>query len=125
MTGFILRALVSALGLWAATRWVSGIRIDDAGTLVLAGLLLGMVNAVVRPIVILLTLPLTVLTLGFFLLVVNTAMVALVAGILPGFHIEGGFWSAFATALIVWVAGWIGSWLIGPKGKIEVYVRKL
>ena len=66
----------------------------------------------------------TILTLGFFLLVVNAAMGALVAGLLPGFHIPGGFWSAFATALIVWITGWVGSSLIGPRGKIDVYVRK-
>jgi putative membrane protein len=125
MTGFILRALMSAIGLWLATRWVSGIRIDDPGTLVLAGALLGVINAIVRPIAIILTLPLTLLTLGFFLLVVNAGMVALVAVILPGFHVYGGFWSAFGTALIVWIISWIGSWLIGPRGKIDVYVRKL
>jgi putative membrane protein len=125
MTGFVLRALISAVGLWIATYWVSGIRIDDATTLVLAGALLGIVNAIVRPIAILLTLPITILSLGFFLLVVNAGMVALVAAILPGFHIPGGFWSAFGTALIVWITGWIGSWLIGPRGKIDVYVRRL
>jgi putative membrane protein len=125
MTGFVLRALISAIGLWIATYWVSGIRIDNATTLVLAGALLGIVNAIVRPIAILLTLPITILSLGFFLLVVNAGMVALVAGILPGFHIPGGFWSAFGTALIVWITGWIGSGLIGPRGKIDVYVRKL
>ena len=125
MTGFVLRALISAIGLWIATYWVSGIRIDDAATLILAGALLGIVNAIVRPIAIVLTLPITILSLGFFLLVVNAGMVALVAAILPGFHIPGGFWSAFGTALIVWITSWIGSWLIGPRGKIDVYVRKL
>jgi putative membrane protein len=124
MTGFVLRALISAIGLWIATRWVSGIRIDDAGSLVLAGLLLGVVNAIVRPIAILLTLPLTILTLGLFLLVVNAGMVALVAYILPGFHMDGRFSTAFATALIVWITGWIGSWLIGSRGKIDIYVRR-
>ena len=124
MTGFVLRAVISAIGLWIATRWVSGIRIDDAGTLVLAGVLLGVINAIVRPIAIVLTLPITIVTLGFFLLVVNAGMVALVALILPGFHIFGGFWSAFATAIIVSITGWIGSWLIGPRGKIDVYVRR-
>ena len=125
MTGFVLRALISAVGLWIATRWVSGIQIDDAATLILAGALLGIINAIVRPIAILLTLPITILSLGFFLLVVNAGMVALVAAILPGFHIPGGFWSAFGTALIVWITGWVASWLIGPRGKIDVYVRKL
>jgi putative membrane protein len=125
MTGFVLRALITAIGLWIATRWINGIRIDDAATLVLAGALLGVINAIVRPIAILLTLPITILTLGFFLLVVNAAMVALVAALLPRFHIYGGFWAAFGTALIVSITGWIGSWLIGPRGKIDVYVRKL
>jgi putative membrane protein len=125
MIGFILRALITAIGLWIATRWVTGIRIDDPGTLVLAGLLLGVVNAIVRPIAIVLTLPITILTLGLFLLVVNTGMVALVAAMLPGFHIYGGFWAAFLTALIVGITSWIGSWLIGPRGKIEMYVRKM
>jgi putative membrane protein len=125
VTGFILRALISAIGLWIATRWVSGMRIDNAGTLVLAGVLLGVVNAVVRPILVILTLPITILSLGFFLLIVNTAMVALVASILPGFHIYGGFWSAFAIALIVWITGWLASWLIGPRGRIDVRVRRL
>ena len=92
MTGFVLRALISAIGLWIATRWVSGIQIDDAFTLVLAGALLGVINVIVRPIAIVLTLPITIVTLGFFLLVVNAGMVALVAAILPGFHIYGGFW---------------------------------
>jgi putative membrane protein len=125
MTGFILRALITALGLWVATRLVNGIRIDDASTLVLAGVLLGVVNAIVRPIAIILTLPITILTLGLFLLVVNTAMVGLVAAMLPGFHIFGGFWSALATAVIVGVTGWIGSSLIGSRGKIDVYVRRM
>ena len=125
MTGFVLRAVISAIGFWIATRWVHGIRIDNAGTLVLAGLLLGAVNAIVRPILVILTLPITILSLGLFLLIVNTAMVALVAWMLPGFHIYGGFWSAFATSLIVWITGWLGSWLIGPRGKIDVHVRRL
>ena len=125
MTAFVLRALISALGLWIATRWVPGIRIDNAGTLVLAGLLLGVVNAFVRPIAVILTLPITLLSLGFFLLIVNAAMVALVAWMLPGFHLYGGFWCAFETALIVWIIGWLASWLIGPRGKMDVHVRRL
>ncbi|HKT73313.1 MAG TPA: phage holin family protein [Steroidobacteraceae bacterium] len=124
MTGFLLRAVLSALGLWAATRLVAGIRIDTALTLVMAGALLGIVNAIVRPIAVLLTLPITILTLGLFLLVVNAGMVALVAALLPGFHLQG-FWAALQTAIIVGITGWIGSWLIGPRGKIEVFMRRL
>jgi putative membrane protein len=123
MTGFVLRAVIAALGLWLATDWVRGVRIDSPGTLVVAGLLLGIINAIVRPVVILLTLPLTVLTLGFFLLVVNALMLALTALILPGFQLSG-FRAAFLAALIVSIMGWFGSWLIGPRGRIELFVRR-
>ncbi len=79
MTGFILRACITALGQWLARRLVTGIGIDDPWALVLAGFPPGVVNAIVRPIAIVLTLPITILTLGLFLLVVNTATVALLA----------------------------------------------
>ena len=120
MIGFIFRAVIAALGLWLATRWVSGIYIDTPATLVLAGLLLGIVNAVVRPIAVILTFPFTVLTIGLFLLVVNAAMLGLVALLLPGFHLSG-FWTAFLAALIVSITGWIGSLLIGSRAKVEVF----
>ncbi len=123
MTGFVLRAVVAALGLWLATSWVRGVRIDSAATLLLAGLLLGVINAVVRPVVILLTLPLTLLTLGLFLLVVNALMLGLTALLLPGFHLSG-FAAAFFAALIVSVTGWFASWLIGPRGRFELIVRR-
>ncbi len=87
MVGFLFRAALSMVGLWIATRWVSGITIDDPQTLVLAGIVLGVVNAIVRPIAVILTFPLTLLTLGFFLLVVNAGMLGLTAWILHGFHV--------------------------------------
>jgi putative membrane protein len=122
MRGFLLRALISALGLWLASQWVRGVHFDSVGTLLLAALLLGVVNAIVRPIVFLLTLPLTLLTLGLFLLVLNAAMVALVAWILPGFRLHG-FGAALLTWIIVWLTGWIGSSLIGHRG-FERYARR-
>jgi putative membrane protein len=122
MTGFILRALIAALGLWLATEWVPGVTIDTPTTLIIAGVLLGIVNAIVRPLAVVLTFPITLVTLGLFLLVVNAGMVALVAWFLPGFQLAG-FWPAFWTALIVALTGWIGSWFIGSKGKIEVAKR--
>jgi putative membrane protein len=123
MVGFIFRAVIAALGLWLATRWVSGIFIDTPGTLVLAGLLLGVVNAFVRPIAIILTLPFTILTIGFFLLVINAGMLWLVAAMLPGFHI-GSFGAAFLAALVVSITGWIGSMLIGSRARVEFYRHK-
>ena len=123
MIGFIFRAVIAALGLWVATRWVSGIYIDTPTTLVLAGLLLGVVNAVVRPIAVILTFPFTILTIGLFLLVVNAMMLGLVALLLPGFHING-FWAAFFAAIIVSITGWIGSLMFGPRARVEFYSRK-
>jgi putative membrane protein len=123
MVGFLLRAALVALGLWVATVWVRGVAIDSPSTLVLAGLTLGVVNSIVRPIAIVLTLPMTVATLGLFLLVINAGMVGLVAWILPGMHIAG-FWSAFWTAIVVSLVSIVGSWFIGPKGKFEVIVKR-
>jgi putative membrane protein len=122
MRGFLLRALISALGLWLASQWVPGVHFDSPGTLILAAILLGIVNAIVRPIVFVLTLPLTLLTLGLFLLVLNAAMVALVAWILPGFRLHS-FSAALLTWIIVWLTGWIGSSLIGHRG-FERYARR-
>jgi putative membrane protein len=119
MVGFLLRAVIAALGLWLATYWVPGIRIDSPTTLLLAGILLGVVNAIIRPIAIILTLPLTVLTLGLFLLVVNGLMLGLVALLLPGFHIAG-LWAAVLGALIVSITGWIGHLLLGPRGRARL-----
>ncbi|MGO9424150.1 MAG: phage holin family protein [Steroidobacteraceae bacterium] len=123
MLGFLIRAALVALGLWLATRWVSGVYIDSPSTLVLAGLLLGIVNSVIRPIAIVLTLPMTIVTLGLFLLVINAAMVGLVAWILPGMHLAG-FWPAFWAAVLVSLVSMVGSWFVGPKGKIEVIVKR-
>ena len=119
MVGFILRGLVAALGLWAATEMLQGFSIDSATTLILAGLLLGLVNAIVRPFALLLSLPALIFTLGLFLLVVNAAMLGLVAFLLPGFHIAG-FWTAVGGAIIVSIVSWIGSWFIGPRGRVEI-----
>lgn len=123
MTGFLMRAVMAALGLWLATRWVNGIHIDDPATLLLAGVLLGVVNAVVRPLALILTLPLALMTLGLFLFVINAGMLALVAALLPGFHIDG-FRAALWGAIVVGLAGWIGSWLIGPRGKIDIVIHR-
>jgi putative membrane protein len=124
MLGFLVRAAIVALGLWLATAWVHGISIDSPATLILAGILLGVVNSIVRPIAILLTLPMTILTLGLFLLVINAGMVALVAWMLPGMHVAG-FGPAFWTALVVSLVSIIGSWFVGPKGRVDIMVRRL
>jgi putative membrane protein len=118
MTGLILRWVIVAFGLWLATRILTGLHVDSAQTLFIAALLLGLVNAVVRPIAVILTLPLTLLTLGLFLLVINAAMLGLVAALLNGFSIDG-FWTALAASLIVGITSWVASGLIGNNGKFE------
>jgi putative membrane protein len=121
MVGFLVRLAISALGLWLAQKIVPGIDIEGTGTLVAAALLLGIVNALVRPLAILLTLPITVLTLGFFLLVVNAAMFGLVAALLDGFHVSG-FGAALLGSIVVGLTGWVASWYVGPRGSVEVLV---
>lgn len=123
MTWFFFRAAVASLGLWLASELVDGLSFDGAGTLILAAILLGVVNALVRPLLILLTLPLTVVSLGIFLLVINGVMLALVAGLLPGFSIVN-FWDAFWGAIIVGLVSWVGSAVFGPPGTIEVTIRR-
>ena len=108
MTKFLLRAVFAAFGLWLASQVVPGISIDGAGTLAGAALLLGVVNAIVRPVLVVLTLPITILTLGLFLFVVNAAMFGLVAYFLSGFHVAG-FVPALLGSIVVSFISWIGS----------------
>ena len=119
----MLRVLVVALGLWLASEIVPGIEVEKGWTLIGAALLLGIVNALVRPLVVILTLPITILTLGLFLLVINAAMLGLVAYFLDGFAIAN-FWSAVLGSIIVSLTGWVVSWFIGPRGRVEVMVQR-
>jgi putative membrane protein len=123
MTGFLVRVLIVAVGLWLASELVPGIDVRGGATLLGAALLLGIVNAVVRPIVILLTLPITVLTLGLFLLVINAAMLGLVASLFDDFTVAS-FWSALLGSVVVSITGWLASWLIGPRGRVEVMIAR-
>ena len=123
MTGFLVRAAFSALGLWIASHLLSGLSFDSPTKLLIAALVLGVVNALVRPIAFILTLPLTILTLGLFLLVLNAGMVALVAWLVPGFQVDG-FWTALLAALIVSLVSWAASSMIGSSGKLEIFTAK-
>lgn len=123
MPGFLIRLLVSAASLWITSVLVPGMELHGPGTILLAALLLGFVNAVVRPLAVLLTLPITLLSLGIFLLVVNAAMLALVAALLPGFELSG-FWAALFGSLLVSLVGAVLSWTVGPKGRYEVFVMR-
>jgi putative membrane protein len=119
MVGFLLRAAITALGLWVASELLSGLTFDSTSNLILAAVVLGVVNALVRPIAFILTLPITVVTLGLFLLVLNAGMVALVAWMVPGMKVAG-FWTAVGAALIVSLVSWAASSVIGTSGRVEI-----
>jgi putative membrane protein len=121
MPGILLRTLITAIGLWLASAVIPGIDIETPGTLLLAAILMGLVNALVRPLAILLTIPLTILTLGLFLLVVNAAMFGLVAAFLDGFSVSG-FFAALFGWLIVSITSTMASWFIGPTGRYSILI---
>jgi len=124
MRGFVIRAAIVGLGLWAASELVPGIEIHSGGALIAAAVLLAIVNAIVRPLVILLTLPITLLTLGLFLLVINGLMIELVSALLkPGFFVDG-LGPAILASVIVSVTGWLVNAFIGPDGGVEVITVK-
>ena len=118
MKGFVLRLLITALGLWVADRLLPGIAITGTGSLIVSALLLGLVNAVIRPVILILTLPLTIITLGLFVLIVNGISLGIAAWLVPGFHIAG-LWSATLGAIIVGLTSWVASAFIGVSGRIE------
>jgi len=108
---FIVRVIFGALGLWIASKLVPGIYVRDTTALIEAAALLGIVNAFVRPVITILTLPLTILTLGLFLLIVNAAMIGLVSVLIHGFHV-GGLVAGVEAAIITGIASWIGGMLL-------------
>ena len=114
MRNIVIRMLITALGLFLAARWVDGVHISGDVTFVIAALLLGFVNAFVRPVMLLLTLPLTLLTLGLFVFVVNAAMFGLVAALLDNFSVSG-FLPALGGAIVVSITTLIAGWLVKPS----------
>lgn len=100
LTGFFIQWGITALSLWVASLVFNGIRFSGTSSLIVSALLLGFANAVLRPLLIVLTLPLTLVTLGFFLLVINALMLLLVAKLVDGFKISG-FWTAFFASLFI------------------------
>jgi len=121
--GFFLRVVVNVLAIILAASLVSGIRLDGVLPAIAAGLLLGLVNAVVRPVLLILTLPITLVTLGLFILVLNGLCLWLVASLVRGFHVDG-FWAAILGALVVSIASWIVTILVSDSGKVILITRR-
>ncbi len=123
MIAFLIRLAITAMSLWVAAGIVPGIEIEGTGNIFLAALLLGIVNAFVRPIAVILTLPISALTLGLFLLVINAAMLGLVAYLMDDFVIHG-FFSALLGSLIVSIVSTWALWTIGPRDDLELIIMK-
>jgi putative membrane protein len=120
LTPFLLHWAITALSLWVASHVFKGLKFDKASSLIIAALLLGFANAVVKPLLILLTLPLTLLTFGLFLLVINALMILLVARLVRGFTVSS-FWTAFfASIFISLLSVLIGALVTSPGTEIQM-----
>jgi putative membrane protein len=117
--GFLVRVLVNALAIWLATQIVPGLQAHGAAAVLAAALVLGLVNAVVRPVLLLLTLPLTLVTLGLFLFVLNALCLWLTSAVVPGFEVRG-FWPAFWGALVVSLVSWAVNGFLSDRGRVVV-----
>lgn len=110
---------ITSLSLWAASYVFDGLQFNDSGALIISALVLGLANAIVRPLFILFTLPLTILSMGFFLLVINALVLLLVAQVVSGFVLSG-FWTAFfASIFIAILNAFIGSFFAISRVKIQ------
>lgn len=118
MVGFIVQALVTMAGLWLSSKVVPGVEFTSTGSLIAAALILGIVNAFVRPLMIILTLPLTLVTFGLFLLVVNAAMIGLTAWFLGGFSVNG-LWAGIGAAIVTGVVSYFAGLFFVPKQEIR------
>ena len=118
MRGVLLRWLILTAAVLAASWLLDGIRVSGFSPAILAAALLGIFNAVLRPLLILLTLPLTILTLGLFTFVINALLLLLVSAIIPGFDVLG-FWTAVLGALIIGFTSWLLNRFIGSTGRVE------
>jgi len=114
IASLLVRALIIALGLWVASLLVPGIHAYSIASLIAAAVILGVLNAVVRPVLVLLTLPLTIVTLGLFLLVINAALLGLVGWMLDGFDVNG-FLPAVFGSIVVSIVSWICNRFIGER----------
>lgn len=116
MMSFLAHWIVLAVALWVTTQFVSGVTVSGWGALAVGAAVLGVVNTVVRPLLTLLTLPLTILTLGLFYFVVNGAAFGLAAALVPGFEVRS-FLSAMLGALVTGLAAWLVGAVVNPGGK--------
>ncbi|MEI6377950.1 MAG: phage holin family protein [bacterium] len=106
MKEFLIRWLITTLAVMGATHLIPGISYNSTGTLIGAALLLGIINALIRPVLLLLSLPFIIITMGFFILVINALLLLFVSAVIPGFHVEG-FWNALLAGIVIGIISWI------------------
>ncbi len=123
MVGFLLRWSMNLLALMIAGTMVTGLRIKSIEMGIVAAGILGVINAVIRPVVLILTLPINLLTLGLFTLIINAAMLQLVSMVVPGFIIDS-FSAAFFGALIISLVSWMLNIFVGGDGKF-VFIKRV
>lgn len=121
--GFLIRVVINAIAIYFIAAILPGIEISGLLAALGAGLVLGLVNAVVRPILIVLTLPVTILTLGLFLLVLNGLCLWLVSLVVEGFEVSG-FWAAVFGALLVSIVSWLLTTFVSDRGRIVVITSR-
>lgn len=119
MRGLLLRWLILTCAVLAAAYLIEGIRVSGLASACFTAAILGFLNAFFRPILIVLTLPINLLTLGLFTFVINALMLMMVSGVVSGFEVAG-FWSAVAGSLVISLASWLLSILVNDKGRLEV-----
>jgi putative membrane protein len=119
MKGLFIRWLILTLSILAAAYLFEGIEVTSIASAIFAAAVLGILNAFFRPLLLLLTLPINLLTLGLFTFVVNALMLMLTSGIISGFHVEG-FWSAVFGSLVISLVSWLLTSLVNDEGRIEV-----
>ena len=116
---FLIQWGITALSLWVASHLFSGIRFSSGASLIVSALLLGFANAVIRPLLLIVTFPLTLLTFGLFVLVVNALMLLLVSSVVRGFTVSG-FWTAFFASLFISVMS-LGLGAMVPDNEVSIY----
>ncbi len=121
--GFLIRVLANALAILAAAYVIPGIEVSGGLAVLAAGLVLGLINAVVRPILLFLTLPFTLVTLGLFLFVLNAFCLWLTSWLVKGFEVHG-FWAAVFGALLVSVVSWLVTAFLSDQGRVVVITRR-
>jgi putative membrane protein len=116
--GFLVRALVNAAAIGLAAYLLDGIRLEGLLPALVAGVVLGLVNALVRPVLLVVTFPLTLLTLGLFIFVLNGLCLWLTSALVPGFVVTG-FWAAVFAALVVSIVSWLLTTFVADTGRIQ------